>query len=141
MRDKRRALGRALANALDDTGAKVDDEIAFVRDLADLDPVHIRMLKIMSRRPWHLDKVALQMNAADDPRAVRQWYAWSIIEEDPGLKDSVWGALRVLEQHGLIWNRGEQLTPVGMQTEYMISGYGDYLIERLAEPEDVSPSV
>jgi hypothetical protein len=38
MRDKRRALGRALANALDDTGTKVDSEIAFVRVLADLDP-------------------------------------------------------------------------------------------------------
>jgi hypothetical protein len=58
MRDKRRALGRALANALDDIGTKVDDEIAFVRMLADLDPVHIRVLKIMSRRPKHLDRVA-----------------------------------------------------------------------------------
>jgi len=38
-----------------------------------LDPVHIRVLKIMSRRPKHLDQVALQMNAADDPKAVRQW--------------------------------------------------------------------
>ncbi|MBA2892352.1 hypothetical protein [Nonomuraea soli] len=51
MRDKRRALGRALANALDDMGTRVDSEIAFVRTLADLDPVHIRLLKIMSSRP------------------------------------------------------------------------------------------
>jgi hypothetical protein len=42
----------------------------------------------------------------------------------------------VLEQHGFIEDRGEQLTPPphGMQHEYTISGYGDYLIERLAEP-------
>jgi hypothetical protein len=77
MRDKRRALGRALANALDDTGTRVDDEIAFVRMLADLDPVHIRVLQIMSRRPKHLDRVAVQMNAADDPQVARQWYPWS----------------------------------------------------------------
>jgi hypothetical protein len=58
MRDKRRALGRALAIALDDNGTKVDNEIAFVRMLADLDPVHIRVLKIMSRRPKRLDRIA-----------------------------------------------------------------------------------
>ena len=136
MRDKRRALGRALANALDDTGTRVDDEIAFVRMLADLDPVHIRVLKIMSRRPKHLDRVALQMDAADDPQAVRQWYAWSIVDADPGLEGSVHGALRVLERHGLVWDRGEQLVPHphGMQHEYEISPYGDYLIDRLAAP-------
>jgi hypothetical protein len=61
MRDKRRALSRALANALGDKGTKADDEIAFVRDLGELDPVHIRVLKIMSRRPKHLDGVARQM--------------------------------------------------------------------------------
>jgi hypothetical protein len=137
MRDKRRALGRALANALDETGTKVDDEIAFVRMLADLDPVHIRVLKIMSRRPQHLDQIAVQMNAADDPKAVRQWYEWSIIATDPGLEGSVYGALRVLERHGLIWDHGEQLVPSPhrMQTEYEISPYGDYLIDRLAASE------
>jgi hypothetical protein len=134
MRDKRRALGRALANALDDTGTMVDDEIAFVRMLADLDPVHIRVLKVMSGRPKHLDRIAFQMNAADDPKAARQWYEWSIVAADPGLQGSVHGALQVLERHGLIWDRGEQLVPPphGMQHEYEISPYGDYLIDQLA---------
>ena len=137
MRDKRRALSRALASALDDLGTKVDEEIAFVRMLADLDPAHLRVLKIMSRRPKHLDRVALQMNAADNPKAVRQWYPWSIVQADPGLEGSVHGALRVLEQHGLIWDGGEQLVPHPdkMQHEYEISGYGDYLIERLSGPD------
>jgi hypothetical protein len=137
MRDKRRALGRALANALDDTGTRVDDEITFVRMLADLAPVHIRVLKIMSRRPRHLDQVAVQINASDDPKAARQWYEWSVVEADPGLEGSVHGALRVLERHGLIWDRGEQLVPPphGMQHEYEISPYGDYLIDQLAAPE------
>lgn len=137
MRDKRRALSRALANALDDVGTKVDDEIAFVRMLADLDPVHIRVLRIMSRRPAHLDRVAQQMNAADDPKAVRQWYAWSITREDPGLEGAVWGALRVLERHGLVSDQGLQPVPqpYGMQNEYEITPYGDYLVARLAEPD------
>lgn len=82
-------------NALNDTGTRVDDEIAFVRMLADLDPVHIRVLKILSSRPKHLDQVAVQMNAADEPRAARLWYAWSIVYADPGLEGSVHGALRV----------------------------------------------
>jgi hypothetical protein len=51
MRDKRRALGRVLANAVAEKGTKVDDELAFVRVLADLDPVHVRILRIMSHRP------------------------------------------------------------------------------------------
>jgi len=138
MRDKRRALGRALANALDDTGTRVDTEIAFVRMLADLDPVHIRVLKIMSHRPKHLDRVAAQMNAADDPTAIRQWYEWSIVDADPGLEGAVYGALRDLERHGLIWDRGEQITPPphGMQHEYEITPYGDYLIDRLAAPSE-----
>jgi hypothetical protein len=137
MRDKRRALSRALANALDDTGTKVDQEIAFVRMLSDLDPVHLRVLKIMSRRPKHLDQVAVQMNAADDPKAVRRWYEWSITVADPGLEGSVWGALQVLERHSLIWDLGEQQVPNphGMQNEYEIRPYGDYLIDRLAEPD------
>ena len=79
MRDTRRALGRAL----DDNGSKVDNEIAFVRMLADLDPVHIRVLKIMSRRPKHLDQVAKQMNATDELKAARQWYEWSILHAGP----------------------------------------------------------
>ena len=49
-----------------------------------------------------------------------------------------YGALRVLERRGLVWDRGLQLAPqpYGMQNEYMIFPFGDYLIERLAEPED-----
>jgi hypothetical protein len=138
MRDKRRALGRALANALDDTGTRVDNEIAFTRMLADLDPAHIRVLKIMSRRPKHLGPIAAQMNAADDPKALRRWYEWSIVDADPGLTDATYGALRVLERHGLVWDHGEQLVPSphGMQHEYEISPYGDYLVDRLTAPDE-----
>ena len=45
LRNKRRALGRALASAANDTGTKVDAELLFIRILADLDEPHIRLLK------------------------------------------------------------------------------------------------
>jgi hypothetical protein len=75
--------------------------------------------------------------SADDPKAVRQWYEWSIVEADPGLEEAVSGALQVLDRRGLIWDCGEQLVPPshGMQHEYEISPYGDYLINRLAAPD------
>lgn len=59
-----------------------------------------------------------------------------ITDADPGLEGSVHGALKVLERHDLIWDHGEQLVPHphGMQQEYEISSYGDYLIDRLAAP-------
>jgi len=49
---------------------------------------------------------------------------------------SVHEASRVLKQHGLIWDRGafDAPHPDGMQHEYEITGYGDYLIDRLAAP-------
>jgi hypothetical protein len=51
MRDKRRALGRALASAASDTGTRVDDELLFIRVLADLDEPHIRLLRLMQNTP------------------------------------------------------------------------------------------
>jgi len=47
MRDKRRVLGRALAAAASDTGTKVDEELLFIRVVADLDEPHIRLLRLM----------------------------------------------------------------------------------------------
>lgn len=51
MRDKRLALGRACASAASDTGTKVDDELLFIRVLADLDEPHIRLLRLMQTVP------------------------------------------------------------------------------------------
>jgi hypothetical protein len=137
MRDKRRALGRALANAADDTGTRVDQEIAFVRMLADLDPVHIRVLKIMSRRPPHLDQVAAQMNRTDDPKYARQWYEWSIVDADPGLEGSVWGRCRC--SNGTAWSgtgaSSWSLLLMACSTSTRSRATGDYLIDRLAGPD------
>ncbi len=135
MRDKRRALGRSLANAVEDTGTKVDEELYFLRVLASIDPVHVRVLKILSRRPPHLDPVAEQMNRLGDPRAVRQWYPWSVTSQDPGLERVAWRVLRELAQLDLASSAGEFLVPdSGMEPQYEITGLGEWLLERLAEP-------
>jgi len=134
LRDKRRALGRALAAAASDTGTKVDDELLFIRILADLDAPHIRVLRITSTVPPHLDAIGQQMEAIGrDP--VRQWYPWSIAEADPGLTDAAWALLDTLERHRLLWSSGEHLTQFGHQPEYTITPYGEWFLERLAEPE------
>ena len=132
----------ALANALDDVGTKVNDEIAFVRMLADLDLDHIRVLKIMIRRPKHLDRVAVQMNAADDPRAARQWYAWSIVEADPGLEGSVHGALRVLLTLAIALNRHTELRHLDDDRGFVVTRLPPYepTCHRPATPAPRPPS-
>jgi hypothetical protein len=124
MRDKRRALGRALAAAVSDTGTKVDDELVFIRVLADLDEAHIRALRIMTVVPTHLSTMGLE---------ARQWYPWSIAQADPGLADTAWTLLRLLEHHALIWSSGEQLVPGGREPEYTITPYGEWFLTRLVE--------
>ena len=67
MRDKRRALSRVLAAAAADVGTKVDDEMLFIHVLADLDPPHIRCLRIMATEPPHLDAVNQQGRPSAKP--------------------------------------------------------------------------
>lgn len=60
-RDKRLALGRALAAAAEDTGTKVDNELLFIRVLADLDEPHIRCLRTMANAPKRHDPYHQQL--------------------------------------------------------------------------------
>lgn len=63
MRDKRRALGRVIARAALDTGTKVDHELVDLRVLADLDELYVRLLRLMTIKPPHLDAVNKQLKA------------------------------------------------------------------------------
>ena len=85
MRDKRRALGRALASAASDIGTKVDEELIFVRVLADLDEPHIRLLRLLSTEP---PEVAVQpgvfQRSLQSIDAERGWYPSLITQVDPG---------------------------------------------------------
>lgn len=48
LRDKWRALGRALAAGIAGDDARIDGELLFVRAVADVDVPHIKLLKILS---------------------------------------------------------------------------------------------
>lgn len=134
LRDKRRALGRALASAASDTGTKVDDELLFVRALDDLDAPHVRMLRLLSTAPPQLDGVGRQMEVISRG-AVPHWDLRSIAGSDPGLTDTAPTLLRSLELHGLLWRSGEEATNVSPPAEYIITPYGEFFLSRLAEPE------
>ena len=134
MRDKRRALGRILANAADETGTMVDMQFLHARVIADLDPVHVRLLRLMSSTPEHLVRHATERGL--DPRAARRWYQWSVAAADPGLSEAFWAAVQVLERHRLVGNLGESWTHGGtMEPEYEITDYGDFFLNLLHDPD------
>src|SRR5258708_26947141 len=145
MREKRRALSRSLASALDDM-ATVYGEFAFLRDLADIQPLHVRILEIMRTRPTHLDQVAEQMNRLDDELAVRQLMPWSLIEAAPDLDNVIASPLADLDRLDLIHNRGSFHAPTGkadggfgpMQPLWEITTKGEWFLDRLPQPHSNS---
>jgi hypothetical protein len=118
MRGKRRALGRALAAAVGDTGTKVDEELLFIRVLADLDELRIRLLRLMSTDPS------------------RQWPPGEILQHDPG-STSLWALVPVLARHQLI-SGGDQVVPPPskIRPDLTITENGERFLSRLAEPKD-----
>lgn len=134
MRDKRRALGRVVAQAAHDTGTKVDKELVYLRVLDDLDEPHIRLLRRMTTKPPHLEAVNRQMEAAGSA-PVRQWHPSDLGQTDPGLAEVVWSLLPALDRHGLISSGYEVLTWAGHEPEYTVTPYGDWFLTMLAEPE------
>jgi hypothetical protein len=137
MRDKRRALGRALAAAASDTSTKVDTEMLFIRILADLDEPHIRLLKLLSTDPPELIiQPRAAQAAAPSVNAPRQWYPSLIAQADSGLADTAWSLLGTLSRHGLAKDSiGMYTTPIGTQElYYRITPDGEWFLTRLAEP-------
>ncbi|TWD84574.1 hypothetical protein FB561_5767 [Kribbella amoyensis] len=101
-REKIEGLARCLANGIDDA-ARVDAEALIVRSLADLDPVHVRVLAALDRRPMralHIHRFV----AGDDSR-----------QAQPDLSRAV---LPVLERNGLVVQSEGALTPDEEETEY-----------------------
>jgi hypothetical protein len=62
--DKRRALGRALAAGIAGDAAKIDDELLFVRAIADIDTPHIRLLARMAGRRTGCSRPASSRNSS-----------------------------------------------------------------------------
>ncbi len=122
MRDKRRALGRALASAASDTGTVVEQELLFIRVLADLDEPHIRLLRLLNTPP------------------IRQWHPDHISDQDPGLADVVGTLMSDLARHHLISGGYEVVLPRDIRPDSTITAYGEWFLTRLAEPEKAGDS-
>jgi len=119
-RDKRRALGRALAAGVMDD-ARIDEELMFVRAMDDIDAWHIELLDHMAS------------NAV--PQPVPGWSARTAVEAVPIIADVVNAVLGALELHGLI---APTLPPISRgpnagQTFYNITNSGRRFLDRLHE--------
>jgi hypothetical protein len=114
-RNKRRALGRALAAGVLGDDARVDEEMLFIRAVDDLDEVHVRL-------PGHL---------ANGGRPT----AGDIALTDPGLRSGLLALLGRLQSVGLIDSRAP-VTPAGAMTPepyYFVTDLGRDSLFRLAD--------
>jgi hypothetical protein len=120
LREKRRALGRALAAGVGDE-SKVDDEFLFIRAVADLDEPHIVTLQVISTVPPFHHPLP------------RGWLYTDLCERLPGLVNALPAILATLELHTLIGN-----TPLSNETGreidvYTIAQPGRVTLSRLAD--------
>ena len=121
LRNKRRALGRALAAGVVGDDAKVDEELLFIRAVADVDEMHIRLLQRM-------------LHPGPIGGGGFSWTADVIASDDPGLAAGVLALLGTLELHGLvataISNRAIP-SAVSSVTTYGVTPLGRHFLGRL----------
>ena len=125
LRDKRRALGRALAAGIAGDDAKIDDELLFIRAVADIDTPHIRLLALMAgeRIPPGKDSGSVFHGG---------WSLPTIAARDPGLGEAVPALLSTLESHGLVRAMQSSTPWTAAQAAYDVTSAGRTLLERLA---------
>lgn len=122
LREKRRALGRALAAGVGGQ-SMVGDEFLFMRALADLDEPHIAVLQVIGTEP-----------PIHHPFP-RNWLFNDITERLPGLVSALLAIMATLELHTLVSNI-PLTSEVGRQTDvYSIAPLGRIMLSRLAEDE------
>jgi hypothetical protein len=119
LHQKRRALGRALAAGVMGDEAKIDDELLFVRAIADIDEMHIRLLA----------RLATGISLPG-------WTVATITQADRGLADVLPSLLGTLELHGLVTVAapgGFYRGPGAQETSYHVTDSGRRLLARLSE--------
>jgi len=127
IRDKRRALGRALTAGVAGDDARVDAELLFIRAVADIDTPHIRLLALM----------ASECLASSTPGGTDSPGGWSqdaIAARDPGLGDALPALLATLVSHGLARAEDRPTTWAGIDSaqKYTVTTAGGTLLQRLA---------
>lgn len=158
-RDKRRALGRALAAAASDTGTKVNRELLLIRILADLDEPHIRCLRIvgvprrLSDAQQREDEQAAQRfhltvkhyqdlrlhfrQEAEVRLSPHGWSANDVGMADDGLRDVADQLLGDLERLRLVSGNGDERSNVlpGHVVKYLPTHEGRKVLNWLREPD------
>jgi hypothetical protein len=133
LRNKRRALGRALASGVMGDDARIDEEFLFIRAVADLDAPHIRLLALLATNPPE------QGGQSDSP-PMEGWSWNQIVAADPGLLGALSALLSTLELHVLVrrvQRGGLGFGPVDLfGGPYVVTGSGQRLLARLGEHEN-----
>jgi hypothetical protein len=122
LRDKRRALGRALAAGIKGDDARIDDELLFIRAVADVDVPHIKLLTVLRE-----DHPGRQSGS------VFGWSLGTIGARHPEFGGTLPALIWTLESHGLIQalrSSGPYQSSTGV---YSITAAGRQLLERLAD--------
>ncbi len=125
LRDKRRALGRALAAVIAGDDAKIDEELLFVRAVADIDTPHIRLLAGMA-------EVILPGKESGSIFHCG-WSLAAIAARDLGLGEAAPAILSTLESHaGWSARRGARRPGRGRFERTKSLPQEETLLERLA---------
>ena len=95
MRDKRRALGHALAAGIVGDDAKIDEELLFIRAIADIDTPHIRLLSLMAS-----ERIPPGQQSGSPFHG--GWSVATLMARDPRLGEAVPVLLTTLQTHGLV---------------------------------------
>jgi hypothetical protein len=124
LRDKRRALGRALAAGIAGDDAKIDDELLFIRAVADIDTPHIRLLALMAGERISPGKQSGSVFHGG-------WSLPTIAARDRGLGEAVPALIAILESHGLVRAMQSSTPWQASRAAYDVTSAGRKLLERL----------
>jgi hypothetical protein len=126
LRDKRRALGRALAAGIAGDNAKIDMELLFVTAVASIDTPHIRLLALLAGEPPTADSSA-------DVDPAEGWSLDAIAGRDPGIGDVLPALLAPLVSQGLVRAEDRLTTWAGLNApqKYAVTAVGRTLLDRL----------
>jgi hypothetical protein len=112
--------------------AKIDEELMFIRAVADIAEWHIRLLRLLLREP----PLAQYLGG---------WTPEQIASQDPGLASGVMSLLRTLELHGLVASKiVSRNTPIAASSwvVYSITPAGrDFLLRLEGDAETVAGKV
>jgi hypothetical protein len=127
MRDKRRALGRALAAGIEGDDARIDDELLFIRAVADIDAPHIKLLKILSEEQQPI-------RGSLGGSVPHGWSLAMVAAQHPEFAGALPALISTLESHALI--QTTRLATPTSAVQYSVTSAGRQLLDRLTE--DVS---